>query len=225
MKSSENSHLKTKLKILVVDSHQIVLTGTQHLLDQHCPDAKILTAQTVKEAQELIENDLPDVVIIDPILAETLKATAQANVGIAFLQALMQKYRTLNIVVQTARPQILVRLKPYINFHEGGFTVADKNLSINELLTRVDLALLGATYPSRILQAGLEIKPEWIEVLYLAFHEGLQDTAIGNRMSVSLRTVRYYWSQIQNALGVYPQKDKNIRIQTELVAREEGLID
>jgi DNA-binding NarL/FixJ family response regulator len=62
-------------------------------------------------------------------------------------------------------------------------------------------------------------------VLQLAFNEGLQDTAIAERINVAERTVRHYWTKIQDVLGVYPDAGKNLRIQTEIRAREEGLID
>jgi DNA-binding NarL/FixJ family response regulator len=44
-------------------------------------------------------------------------------------------------------------------------------------------------------------------------------------MNVSERTVQYYWTKIRDVLEVYPEDDKNLRIQTEVRAREEGLID
>jgi hypothetical protein len=37
--------------------------------------------------------------------------------------------------------------------------------------------------------------------------------------------VQYYWTKIRDVLEVYPEDDKNLRIQTEVRAREEGLID
>jgi DNA-binding NarL/FixJ family response regulator len=61
--------------------------------------------------------------------------------------------------------------------------------------------------------------------LRLAFKEGLQDKAIAEEINVAERTVRHYWTKVQDALEVYPEAGKNIRIQTEIRAREEGLID
>ena len=61
--------------------------------------------------------------------------------------------------------------------------------------------------------------------LTLAFEEGLQDKAIAESMSISERMVRHYWSKLQDALNIYPEEGKNIRIQTEMRARAEGLID
>ncbi|MEQ9368779.1 MAG: hypothetical protein RIG63_07050 [Coleofasciculus chthonoplastes F3-SA18-01] len=62
-------------------------------------------------------------------------------------------------------------------------------------------------------------------VIDLAFQEGLQDKAVAEKMEVSERTVRHYWTKIQDVLNVYPEPGKNMRIQTERRAREEGFID
>ena len=92
-------------------------------------------------------------------------------------------------------------------------------------LAMVDWALHERIYTPREIRNGLQLKPAWMQVLQLAFQEGLQDTAIAKRMNVSERTVQYYWTKIRDVLEVYPDNDKNLRIQTELRAREEGLID
>ena len=79
------------------------------------------------------------------------------------------------------------------------------------------------------IKVGLELKPEWLEVLSLAFEEGLQDKVIAEKMHLHERTIRAYWTKIQDALNVYPdncrEEGKNMRIQTEILARKEGLID
>ncbi|GAA6615139.1 cysteine peptidase family C39 domain-containing protein [Scytonema sp. NUACC26] len=130
-------------------------------------------------------------------------------------------------VVQSAHARTLVRIRPDIDTHKGGFTVADKSLSSKEMLIRVDWALQGLTHTKDIkgIHGGLEIKPEWLKVLTLAFEQGLQDKALAEKMCVSERMVRHYWNKLQDALNVYPEEGKNIRIQTEMRAREEGLID
>jgi hypothetical protein len=64
-----------------------------------------------------------------------------------------------------------------------------------------------------------------LRVLTLAFEEGLKDKAIAERMNVSERMIRHYWTKIYDLLGVYPDANKNLRIQTKIRAREEGLID
>jgi DNA-binding NarL/FixJ family response regulator len=214
-----------KQRILVVDDHESVLSGTVNSLRQQYPEAELLTAQTAKVAQQQVEAAHPELVVMDLSIPESVGETARTETGIQLLRTLMQKYPTLNIVVQSAYAKSLVRLKLAINAHEGGFTIADKSLPLKEMLIKVDWALQGLVYTPKEMRAGLELKPEWIEVLKLAFEQGLQDKAIAEHMNVSERTVRHYWTQVQDALSVYPEAGKNIRIQTEMRAREEGLID
>lgn len=211
--------------ILVVDDHEMVLNGTISALKQHYSDADILIARTAQSALMLAESRKPNLAVVDLSMPDIPGDSARPEVGIQLLKTLMEKYPLLNIVVQSAHTRSLVRLKPFISNHEGGFTVADKSLPMQEMLTKVDWALQGLIYTPREMRTGLEVKPEWMEVLHLAFKEGLQDKAIAERMNIAERTVRHYWTKTQDALSVYPESGKNIRIQTELRAREEGLID
>lgn len=214
-------------KILVIDDHELVLNGTIDVLCKQYPQAKISTAQTAQAAVKQVEDFQPQLVVMDLSIPEKPGMTARTDTGIQLLRTLMKNHPDLNLVVQSAHVRSLVRIRPEIDVHRGGFTVADKSLSRQDMLTRVDWALQGLTHTKDIkgMQTGLEFKEEWLNVLTLAFQESLQDKAIAERMSVSERMVRHYWSKLQDALDVYPEDGKNIRIQTEMRAREEGLID
>lgn len=215
------------MKILAIDDHELVLGGTIGVLQRQYADAEMLTAQNARDALEQVARVQPDLVVMDLSIPENPGAIARTDTGIQLLRTLMQNYPTLNLVVQSAHIKTLVRIRPEIDAHKGGFTVADKSLPSQEMLTRVNWALQGLTHTKDIkgMQAGLEVKPEWFAVLTLAFGEGLQDKAIAERMCVSERMVRHYWTKLQDVLGIYPEEGKNIRIQTEMRAREEGLID
>lgn len=217
----------TSLKILVIDDHESVLGGTLDVLRRQYPNVEILTAQNAQDAQEQVEKFQPALVVMDLSIPEKPGTPARTDTGIQLLRSLMKNYPTLNLVVQSAHVRTLVRIRPEIDAHKGGFTVADKSLSSKEMLTRVNWALQGLTHTKDIkgMHSGLEVKPEWLTVLTLAFQEGLQDKAIAERMRVSERMVRNYWTKAQDVLGVYPEEGKNVRIQTEMRAREEGLID
>lgn len=214
-------------KFLVIDDHELVLGGTLEVLRRQYPDAEILTAQNAQNAQEQVERFQPDLVVMDLSIPEKPGVPARTDTGIQLLRTLMKNYPTLNLVVQSAHVRTLVRVRPEIDVHKGGFTVADKSLSSKEMLTRVNWTLQGLTHTKDIkgIHSGWEVKPEWLTVLTLAFGEGLQDKAIAERMCVSERMVRHYWTKVQDVLGIYPEEGKNIRIQTEMRAREEGLID
>ncbi len=186
-----------KQTFLVVDDHALVLGGTLDILKQAYPEATILTAQTAQDALKQMEQAHPD----------------------------LEHYPKLNLVVQSAHVRTLVWLKPTIDNHTGGFTVVDKSQPVQDLLTMVDWALRERTYTPKEIRNGLQLKPAWMQVLQLAFQESLQDTAIAKRMNVSERTVQYYWTKIRDVLEVYPDENKNLRIQTEVRARETGLLD
>lgn len=218
---------KTLLKILVIDDHESVLSGTLNVLQKHFPYAEFITAITARNALEIIANSQPNLVVMDLSIPDQPETTARPDIGVQLLRTLMKNYPNLNIVVQSANVRTLVRIRPDIDSHKGGFTVADKSLSTQEMLTRVDWALQGLTHTKDIkgIHSGLEVKPEWLRMLTLAFGEGLQDRTIAERMCISERMVRHYWSKLQDALDVYPEEGKNIRIQTQMRARDEGLID
>ncbi|BAZ50653.1 response regulator receiver domain protein [Nostoc sp. NIES-4103] len=218
---------KALLKILVIDDHESVLAGTANVLQKQYPDAEFIIAVNAKNALHQITTSQPDLVVMDLSIPDHSGMTARPDIGVQLLRTLMKNYPNLNIVVQSANVRTLVRIRPDIDSHKGGFTVADKSLSTQEMLTRVDWALQGLTHTKDIkgIHSVLEVKPEWLRVLTLAFEEGLQDKAIAERMCMSERMVRHYWSKLQDALSVYPEEGKNIRIQTEIRAREEGLID
>jgi len=217
--------MTSPLKIFVVDDHESVLAGTVSALEKDYPDAAIHTASTAEATQKQLALALPDVLVMDLSIPSAPGEPSEIEAGMQLLRTLLEAYPELNIVVQSAHVRSLVRMKPAIDTHQGGFTIADKNLPIKEMLIKVDWALKGLIYTPRDMRAGLEVKAEWLEVLQLAFKEGLQDKAIAEQMNVSERTVRHYWTKVQDALDVYPEAGKNIRIQTEIRAREEGLID
>ncbi len=218
---------KQTLTFLVVDDQELALYATINVLKPQYPDVKIIEAQTASEALNLIASNptLPDLAIVDLSMPQTAGESARTDAGIQLLRTLMEKYRNLNIVVQSAYPRSLIRLKALISSHEGGFTVADKSLPMKEMLTKVDWALEGLIYTPKEMRTVLEVKPEWLKMLEWAFNKGLQDKEIAKQMRIAERTVRHYWRNVQNVLEVYPDDGKNLRIQTEIRAREEGLID
>ena len=210
---------------LVVDDHDSVLEGTCSVLQDQYPDAKILSASTADEVEPLIADTKPALAVMDLSIPEKKGEQPKTDNGLQLLQSVLSAYPTLNLVVQSAHAKSLILLKPAIDTHQAGFTIADKSLSKQEMLIKVDWSLKGLLYTPPEMRVGLEIKPEWVTLLKLAFEEGITDKAIAQKMNVSERTVRHYWTRVQDALGVYPDEGVNIRIQTYNKARHYGLID
>jgi DNA-binding NarL/FixJ family response regulator len=220
--------VEKKLNILVVDDHQLILTGTLDVLSRQYLDANILKSQTAKETLTLLQSQTFDLIMMDLSIPNQPGEMAEIDTGIKLLQTLLKEYPDRNFMVQTSYVKALIRIKHEIDNHQAGFAIADKGLPETEMLMRVNLALQGATH-TKDIKTGIELKPEWLDVLRLAFEESLTDKAIADRMYKSERAVRIYWTKIQDVLGVYPedckQSGKNMRIQTEIRSREEGLID
>lgn len=215
-----------KLKtFLVVDDHELILDATVKVLSQNYSDADIHTAKNARDTLDKLEKIQPDLLVIDIAMPEKEGESARTEIGIQLIKKIMETYPALNILVQSANVRSLVKLKPTMSEHKGGFAVAEKSLSMKEMLTRVEWTLGGNFCTPKEMRNGLEVKPEWLEILELAFNQGLQDKAIAKHMSIGERTVRHYWTRIQDALDVYPDEGKNLRIQTEIRAREEGLLD
>jgi DNA-binding NarL/FixJ family response regulator len=218
-------------KFFVIDGHEICLSGTLKLLQSQYPNAEIITSKTAEKVSERISALQPALVVMDILIPEKQNVIARTTTGIELLRNLLNSYPKLNIVIHSEHVRKLVQLKTEIDNHKGGFTVADKSLCSREILTRVSWALQGLTHVKNIqpIYPPLELKPELVKLLTLAFQEGLQDKAIAQKISVSERMVRHYWDRLQDVLGIDCQElknqGKNIRIITQIRAREAGLID
>lgn len=213
-----------KQTFLVVDDHEAILQGTVPALKAAYPSADVLTAQDIQMAQLQMGSRPPALIVLDLSLPAKPHTPASSEVGLQFLKTLIESELAPNILVLSTNIQPLVQLKPMINAYEGGFAAMDKALPIREMLRLVDFALRGSIYLPSQLRSRTEFDPKWLEVLTLKFQEGLTDKAIAQRMQVSDRTIRNYWIRLQDALNVYDEPGKELRIQIELAARELGLI-
>lgn len=221
---SDRSSEPVKQTFLAIDDHEAILEGTIPALKRKYPTAEIFTAQDVQTARKQLEQNYPNLVIIDLSLPEKPGLTAKLEVGIQFLKSLMESNEAPNIMVLTSDTLPLVRLQAMIDTYEGGFAAMDKALPISEMLRLIDFALRGSIYLPTEVRNRPEFDRKWIELLNLKFEEGLTDKAIAKRMNITDRTVRNYWSRIQDALDVCEEPDKDVRIQIELAARQLGLI-
>lgn len=211
-------------KIVIVDDHELILQGTIAALQSHFKDPKIYVAKWAIAGFSLVQEVEPHLILLDLSVPQVQDGETNTEHGLQLLQHIMEHYPDLNVTVQSSFLKALIRLVPDIDNHQGGFTIADKSLAITTLLKRLDWALNGVHYTQDI-QIDLQVRPEWIEVLKLAFEEGLQDKMIAKSMNRSERMIRHYWEKIRDVLGIYPETDKNIRTLTYIEAKKAGLID
>ncbi|WP_346293321.1 response regulator transcription factor [Sphaerothrix gracilis] len=221
-----------KLKVLVVEDHPVVLEGTLSILKQFYSDLETRAVDTEEKALKEIFQYRPDLIILDLQIPEKENDLTKLDTGVDLLKKIMKRYPEQNLAVQSSFVSALCRIKPDIDNHQGGFTVIDKGrCSTQEIFERFDCALKGYTHTKDIrgLQAGLEVKPEWLKILAFACEDGLQDRSIAQQINVSEGTIRHYWTKIYDVLGIYPEDvkgdGKNLRVLSCNLARSNGLID
>jgi len=221
---SQRASIDTAQTFLVIDDHEAILEGTVPALKRAYPAVEIVTAQDIQTAQTQISYYHPTLVLLDLSVPPKPYAPASPDVGIEFLKLLIESKLAPNLLVLSTNIKPLVQLKPMINAYEGGFAAMDKSSPIREMIRLVDFALRGSIYLPPELRARSEFDRKWLEVLTLKFQEGLTDKAIADRMQVSDRTIRNYWVRLQDALGIYDEPDKDLRIQIAITARKLGLL-
>lgn len=212
-------------KFLIVDDHEAILEGTIPALRTKYPLADIFTAKDLQAAEKLVQQWHLNLVVVDLSLPRSPGDSAKVEVGMQLLKNLMQSNDAPNIVVLSTNIKPIVRIKYIVNTYEGGFAAMDKSLPLTEMLKFVDIAQRGSIYLPKEVRARPEFDRKWLEVLTLKYQEGLSDKAIAKRMSISDRTVRNYWIRIQDALGVFDNPDRDLRVQIEIAARKAGLIN
>jgi DNA-binding NarL/FixJ family response regulator len=217
-------HRKNFLKIVVIDDHPLVLEGTLAVIASYFEKAKVHTAHCALEGFALIQDVQPNLTLLDLAIPHIPGGSPQTEHGLHLLKCLMENDPDLNLTIQSCLIHALIRLIHDIDVHQGGFTIADKACSIPTLLQRMEWALQGINYTQDI-QTTVEIRPEWLELLKLAFEQGLQDKAIAVKMNKSERMVCQYWSKVRDVLGVYPEASKNLRFATYIEAKKMGMID
>lgn len=210
---------------VLIDDHITVLNGTTFSLQKTFPQSTILCCQTAQEAREALKRVKPNLIVLDISIPETVADSSETETGLNLIRELLETYPAYNFVIQSANLNPLIRIRPTIEIHQGGFTTVNKGEPIEALIKRTNWAIDGLIFMSPTLRKHLEIKPEWLQVLNLAVRHALNDRAIARKMNVAERTVRNYWAKLQDLLEVYHEDGKILRMQTELKAREKGLID
>ena len=226
----QHSSLTSDENFLVIDDHELILSSTVNELQRTFPQAKVITANNAERAYNTIASVQLTLVLLDLSIPASEGEFAKTEVGLRLLEQLMDLHKSVNITVLSSHLQRLITLIYRIENHEGGFTVSDKSLSLDKIMTRVHWSRNGITHTKEIkgFRSGGELRPEWYEVLKLAFEDGLQYKAIAEKMSISVRTVRLYFNKLQDVLGSYPEDNDgqlNLRIQTGIKARKMGLIE
>ncbi|MDZ7968084.1 MAG: hypothetical protein RM368_24555 [Nostoc sp. DedSLP03] len=123
-------------KILVVDDHQMILTGTLDVLKRQYPDTEFLQVKTARDALEKIaqmqvkqedreqEKAPLNLIVVDLSIPASEGMNATTDTGIKLIEQLLKQYPEQNFLVQSSYVKALVRIKHEIDNHQGGFAIA-----------------------------------------------------------------------------------------------------
>ena len=197
----------SKQRILVVDDHEVVRLGLKSLIERHPQFEVVGEAGNAKEALELVERYLPDVVLMDIRLPGTS--------GIEACEEITKKFPDIRVIMLTSYAEDDM-LFSAIRAGASGYVL--KQIGAEELLHAIEAvgrgeALLDPAVTQRVFQ---EVRRAVKEEESMAFStlsqqekhvlilvsEGRTNREIAKSLFLGEGTVRNYVSSILSKLGV-----------------------
>ncbi|XLQ11118.1 MAG: response regulator transcription factor [cyanobacterium endosymbiont of Epithemia adnata isolate EadnSB Bon19] len=208
-------------KILLVDDEPGIRQSTQAYLE-YSGDFEVKVASNVNQAWEIIEKNIPDLVISDIMMPQVD--------GYQFLQKLREhaKYKTLPVVFLTARGMTPDRIRGYQSgcdaYLSKPFDPEELEAIIKSLLERRQVSIQSsseATKLEEIAQEIRELKAQIVQQPHLVttppplkieltpreqsvldlVAEGLMNKEIAVRLNTSVRNVEKYVSRLFGKTG------------------------
>lgn len=199
-----------KIKIILVDDHQIVRDGIKSLLSDNSNIEIIGEAQSAYELFNLLKIQLPDIVLLD-ISLPTMSGIEVSKI----LSTEFPQIKKLMLSMYTSEDFIFNSLKAGINGY------LPKNTTRDELLRAIDEIYNGNEYFSKsisdtILKSYVKsakngnnvsdnklknlTKREQEILLYVV--EGMNNPSIAKKLNISIRTVETHKTSIMRKLNL-----------------------
>jgi len=196
-----NSHPSPPIRVMIVDDHTMVRRGLATFLKVFEDLQLVGEAESGEAAIQLCTEVLPDVILMDMVLP--------MMDGAATTRAIRQQFPQVQIIVLTSfKEGDLIRHA----LEAGAIGYLLKNVSADELAKAIRAAYSGrATLSPEVAQAivqaanqqpapGFDLTEREREVLSLMI-EGLNNTQIAARLTVSPSTIKSHVSNILVKLG------------------------
>ena len=104
-------------------------------LQKAYPEADMRTARTTLRTLEFLATGIPTLIVMDLSIPEKVGGPSLTDNGIDLLRSLMQQYPILNFVGSEWPCKALYASSPTLMPTRGGFTIVDKSLPLQEMLT------------------------------------------------------------------------------------------
>ena len=207
------------IRVMIVDDHTMVRTGLATFI-QVKPDLELVgEARNGQDALNLCEQLQPDVILMDLVMPKMD--------GIAATRAIRERWPQIHIIALTSfQEKELVQDA----LQAGAIGYLLKDVSSDELAEAIRAAFAGRmTLAPEAAQAlvqmasqgpepGRDLTTREREVLALMV-EGLNNPQIGERLSISVTTVRSHVSNVLSKLGVSNRAEAIVlAVRNKLVA-------
>ncbi|MFC2107344.1 response regulator [Bacteroidota bacterium] len=197
-----------KIKILIVEDHEVVIKGIKALLVPYEELEIVGFALEAKDAQIKVEDLQPDVIIMDINLPEVS--------GIELTKIITEKYPDVKVVYYTSHvdEELITQ-----GFEAGAYGYVPKNFSTEELIEAIHMVHSGQKFMKGIvsekflssylksekekkLQQDIPLSDRELEVLKF-ISEGYSNKIIADRLFISIRTVETHKHNLMKKLKIY----------------------
>lgn len=196
-----------KIKIMLIDDHQIMIDGIKSLMSREQHLEVVATANNGKEALTILENSNVDIILIDiemPLLN-----------GYDTTILISAKYPSIKVICLTTHDEPSI-VRKMLNAGAKGYIL--KNTDEKTLLEAFDTVIKGGTYiGSEIKIALAKSGPEFSikdesqtptlsereKEIIIQIANGLSNREIAKNLNLSVNTIDSHRSNIMNKLEIH----------------------
>lgn len=187
------------IRVAVVDDHRIIIEGLEKSIFESDMTRLVWKACTCAECLKLLENEQPDVLMLDVGLPD--------GSGMDLCSKIKSKYPAVNILILTGYSEYTV-ISHAINNGASGYIL--KNATSDEVLDGIRTVVTGKRFLCE--EANSILKKERNKQITLTRQErellkhlaaGHTSKEIAEKMCLGYETVRSYRKNLQTKLGVH----------------------
>lgn len=212
--------MSEKIKVMVVDDHQVVRQGFSTFLQAFDDLRPVGEAANGREALEMCRTLEPDVILMDMIMPEMN--------GIEAIKRILAEFPDMRIIALTSFNDDKELIQSALQ--AGAISYLFKDISIDELAETIRKAYAGqsvlAPEATKLLiqmtrkpsPQEFNLTPRELEVLEL-LSQGLNNNQIAQKLVLSRSTIKFHVSSILSKLSV------STRTEAVSIAHQHNLID